>query len=72
MEKKYKKTLSQAPNLPTLPGVYLFKDKDGTVLYVGKAKNVKKRVSSYFQQQKTDVKAKAIVSSSTKLDHIVT
>src|SRR5215213_10551763 len=35
-------------HLPTSPGVYIFKDADGTVLYVGKAKNIRSRVASYF------------------------
>jgi excinuclease ABC subunit C len=35
-------------HLPSEPGVYLFKDTAGTILYIGKAKNLKKRVSQYF------------------------
>ena len=35
--------------IPTDPGVYRFRDKDGRVIYVGKAKNLRQRLSSYFQ-----------------------
>lgn len=38
-------------NLPESSGVYLFKDKNGSILYIGKAKNLKKRVSSYFRNK---------------------
>lgn len=37
-------------NLPTKPGVYLFKDEQGSVLYIGKAKNLKNRIGSYFSK----------------------
>jgi excinuclease ABC subunit C len=64
--------MNQNPEqLPSLPGVYLFKHED-TLLYVGKAKNLKKRVSSYFQKQKTDWKIQALVEEHTHIEHIVT
>ncbi|MGZ4336473.1 MAG: GIY-YIG nuclease family protein [Gaiellaceae bacterium] len=41
---------TQLKTLPAKPGVYLFRDKAGDVLYVGKAKSLRPRVRSYFQQ----------------------
>ena len=41
---------TQLKALPAKPGVYLFRDKSGDVLYVGKAKSLRPRVRSYFQQ----------------------
>ncbi|MDO8270010.1 MAG: excinuclease ABC subunit UvrC [Candidatus Levybacteria bacterium] len=48
--------------LPSTPGVYLFKDEKGKILYVGKAKDLKKRVSSYFSHKALDSKTLQLVS----------
>jgi len=59
--------------LPTNSGVYLFKDKKGTILYVGKAGNIKHRVSSYFQRVGgKDVKTLAMLGKVAEIDTIVT
>jgi excinuclease ABC subunit C len=59
--------------LPTNSGVYLFKDKKGTILYVGKAGNIKHRVSSYFQRTgEKDVKTQAMLGKVAEIDTIVT
>ena len=42
----------RAAELPTQPGVYLYKDASGTVIYVGKAKNLRSRVRSYFSDER--------------------
>lgn len=59
-------------SLPHLPGCYLFKDEEGVVLYVGKAKDLKKRVSSYFQKRDHDPKTENLVRAAKGLDFIVT
>src|SRR4030066_1775476 len=60
-------------NLPTHPGVYLFKDKKGTILYVGKAGNIKHRVSSYFQKPPgKDLKTLTMLEKVVDIDTIVT
>ncbi len=58
--------------LPDSPGVYLFKDKGDNIIYVGKALSLKKRVSQYFGRTEMDVKTKALVSSISDLEYIVT
>ena len=59
--------------LPTNSGVYLFKDKKGTILYVGKAGNIKHRVSSYFQRAGgKDVKTLAMLEKVAEIETIVT
>jgi excinuclease ABC subunit C len=59
-------------DLPEEPGCYLFRDGEGRILYVGKAKNLKKRVSSYFQKRDHDAKTKKMLSRSESLDFMVT
>lgn len=58
--------------MPDSPGVYLFKDKGDNIIYVGKALSLKKRVSQYFGRTEMDVKTKALVSSISDLEYIVT
>lgn len=58
--------------LPKAPGVYLFKDKREFVIYVGKAKNIHKRVQSYFQKQKGDWKIQALLHEHDEVDYILT
>jgi len=60
-------------HLPTNSGVYLFKDKKGTILYVGKAGDIKHRVSSYFQKREgKDAKTLAMLEKVVEIDTIVT
>ncbi len=60
-------------HLSTNPGVYLFKDKKGTILYVGKAGNVKHRVRSYFQKPAgKDLKTLAMLEKVADIETIVT
>jgi excinuclease ABC subunit C len=49
-------------NMPEVPGSYQFKDETGTIIYVGKAKNLKRRVSSYFLKEVDRFKTKVLVS----------
>jgi excinuclease ABC subunit C len=58
--------------LPEEPGCYLFLDEKGTILYIGKAKNLKKRVSSYFSGRDHDAKTAKLVQVIDSVDFIVT
>jgi len=57
--------------LPDNPGVYLFYDDNETVIYVGKAKNLKKRVSSYFKENLENGKTKVLAKKISDIKHIV-
>ena len=61
----------QIKTLPSQPGVYQYYDKDGVILYVGKAKNLKKRVSSYFTKNHEYGKTKVLVKKIASIEHIV-
>lgn len=58
-------------DFPEKPGVYLFKSKKNKILYIGKAKNIKKRVSQYFKK-KNDLIVKNLLNKSYEIDFIVT
>ena len=67
MDAKIKSILA---TIPTKPGVYRYYDKDGTIIYVGKAKNLKRRVSSYFNKEQTG-KTRVLVSRIVDIKFIV-
>lgn len=58
-------------NLPEKPGCYQYLDEQGTVIYVGKAKNLKRRVSSYFIKENQTDKTRMLVSKISDLKYIV-
>ncbi|NYT07311.1 MAG: excinuclease ABC subunit C [Methanomicrobiales archaeon] len=60
------------PSLPHDPGCYLFSDGEGAILYVGKAKDLKKRVASYFRKSGHDQKTGMMLGAAAGLDFIVT
>ena len=59
-------------NLPSSSGVYLMKDAGGNIIYIGKAKNLKNRVSSYFMNTEKNIKTTMLVSNIDSLDYILT
>ena len=64
--------LQKIRTLPTSPGVYLYKNAEGQVIYVGKAKNLRSRVSSYFHEGRLyDAKTGTLVREAVDVDYIV-
>ena len=61
----------QLKTLPDSPGVYQYFDKEGVILYVGKAKNLKKRVASYFTKNHDNAKTRILVNKIVSIKHIV-
>ena len=61
----------QIQTLPDNPGVYQYYDKEGKILYVGKAKNLKKRVASYFNKNHDNAKTNVLVRKIVQIKHIV-
>lgn len=61
----------QIKSLPNQPGVYQYYDQEGTILYVGKAKNLKKRVASYFTKTHDSGKTRVLVKKIAEIRHIV-
>ena len=57
--------------LPTTPGVYMYYDSEGTVIYVGKAKNLKRRVSSYFNRTHDSLRTNLLVRAIADMSYIV-
>ncbi len=70
-EKKQKELLERAGALPLCPGVYIMKDKRGKVIYVGKSRKLKNRVSSYFQHNRKNIKTERMVSLVDDFEYIV-
>ena len=62
----------QLKNYPQEPGVYLMKNQEGTILYIGKAKNLKVRLKQYFQETDTREMIPYLISQITYIDTIVT
>ena len=61
----------QVKSLPSLPGVYQFFNKEGSIIYIGKAKNLKKRATSYFTKTHDNNRVKLLVKNINRVETIV-
>ncbi|HVW98849.1 MAG TPA: GIY-YIG nuclease family protein [Candidatus Babeliaceae bacterium] len=64
--------MEKITQIPRLPGIYLFKDHANTVIYIGKAKSLYNRVSSYFHKSEKDWKVKELIKEHKYISYIVT
>lgn len=71
MSNRYEQLLEKANGLPLSPGVYLMRDKQQRVIYVGKSRKLKNRVSQYFQNGKKNAKTLQMVSAVDSFDYIL-
>ena len=70
-EKRAEQLLEKANSLPLCPGVYIMKDKNGGVVYVGKSRKLKNRVSQYFRNGKKNYKTERMVRAAEDFDYII-
>ena len=70
-EKTMQYLLKKANSLPYSPGVYLMKDKNGKVIYVGKSRKLKQRVTQYFQNNKKNYKTDKLVQRIVDFDYYI-
>ena len=63
---------SKIKAVPSLPGIYQFLNKDGKIIYIGKAKNLRSRIQSYFRSKVDSVKTEALVKKVSNFDIIAT
>ena len=64
--------VKSADELPTKPGIYIMKNADEKIIYIGKAKNLKNRVKSYFKEKKDRPKTTVLMSHFHSLEYIIT
>ncbi len=70
-QKSKDELLNKANSLPPSPGVYIMRDRNGKVIYVGKSRALKNRVSQYFQNSQKNVKTAKMVSAVESFDYIL-
>ena len=72
MKEKLNQLKNSAKNFPSLPGVYLMKKREDQIIYVGKAKSLKSRVLSYFNNPSSTLKTEFLIRQLEKIDYILT